>query len=179
MNIQVLDNFLAPKLYNAISSSPFWLDPSFYWHDMNLDQSVGSHIVAALQKVQGTPFDAIIGFEYWGSTFSTDDEHVCTGEDGASYHLDIHVDKDEILHRETDEFVYPQWGAIVYWCDEVEGGEFRYWKDSHTFVDIKATSNRCVILDPSKPHGVLEVTSGIRRAITINFWDRFIRLKES
>lgn len=158
----VIEKFLDEKLFKAIGGSPFWGDPSFYWHNMELDNSIGSSIVREIAA--RFPMKDVVGFEYWPSILTPD-----TNKDG--YALEVHVDKDEILYERTGEIVYPLWGAILYWCEDVEGGELRYWLSKDEFQDVPPVSNQLIVLDPTAPHGVLEVSAGVRRALTINFWD--------
>jgi len=104
---------------------------------------------------------------------------VDVGIDGDLYHLDVHVDKDENLARATGEFVYPLFGAILYFLEgDIEGGLLKYWVDEHTFKYVEAKNNRLIVFDPSQPHGVTEVTKGLRKALSINFWDHQPHLEE-
>ena len=173
----IVDDFLKDeKALLAISSSPFWRDPAYYWHLMSdLDNGIGSYITSRILETELAdkfPFEKALGFEYWPGVFSPDDDVVDVGEDGDLYHLDIHVDKDENLARATGEHVYPLFGAILYFLDSpIVGGELKYWTSKDEFVTIEPKHNRLLMLDPTVPHGVREVKLGIRRALTINWWD--------
>jgi len=160
----VIENFLDQELFSAIGASPFWKDSSFYWHLIDqLDNTIGSSVVREIAR--RFPMKGVMGFEYWPSILTPDVPVV----DG--FHLEVHVDKDELLYQRTGEIIYPLWGAILYWCEDVEGGELRYWLSKDEFQDIPPASNQLIVLDPTAPHGVLEVSAGVRRALTINFWD--------
>ena len=182
----ILDNFLQDeKAFESIAYSPFWADPGYYWHLMSgLDNGIGSYVVSRMVEEQSImnayPFEKALGFEYWPGVFSHDDEGaVDVGIDGDLYHLDVHVDKDENLARATGEFVYPLFGAILYFLEEdIEGGLLKYWVDEHTFKYVEAKNNRLIVFDPSQPHGVTEVTKGLRKALSINFWDHKPHLEE-
>ncbi|MFZ9079262.1 MAG: 2OG-Fe(II) oxygenase [Alphaproteobacteria bacterium] len=163
----VIENFLDKELFSAIGASPFWRDPSFYWHSIDeLDNTIGSSVVRELAS--RFPMKDVVGFEYWPGVLTPDTPVETT--DGVKYHLDIHVDKDELLYSRTGEMVYPLWGAVLYWCEDVEGGELRYWLSKDEFQDIPPASNQLIVFDPTAPHGVLEVSAGVRRALSINFW---------
>jgi hypothetical protein len=141
-----------------------------------LDNGIGSYLVSRILEVPNVmdifPFKKALGFEYWPTVLSGDDDHVDVGEDGDLYSLDIHVDKDENLAEATGEFVYPLFGALIYFLDEeVQGGNLKYWKDAHTYKEIEPQNNRLIVFDSSKPHGVRAVTKGLRKSIAINFWE--------
>jgi len=181
----IVDHFLQDeRAFKAISSSPFWRDPAYYWHSMSdLDNGIGSYIVKQILEKQRIreefPFERAVGFEYWPTVLSEDDDIIDIGEDGDLYSLDIHVDKDENLARATDEYVYPLFGAILYFLDlPIEGGNLKIWKDKNTYQIVEPADNRLVVFDSSKPHGVLAVKKGLRKSIAINFWENQPHLEE-
>jgi len=181
----IVDDFLQDeRAFKAISSSPFWRDPAYYWHFMSgLDNGIGSYLVSRILQLPNMmelfPFSKALGFEYWPTVLSADDDIIDIGEDGDLYSLDIHVDKDENLARATGEYVYPLFGALVYFLDEeVEGGNLKYWKDEHTYKEVEPKNNRLIVFDSSKPHGVLAVKKGLRKSIAINFWENQPHLEE-
>jgi hypothetical protein len=179
----VIDNFLKDgRAFKALSSSPFWGDPSFYWHLMSdLDNGIGSYVVSCILETELArrfPFENVLGFEYWPGVFSPADTHIEQGSDGDSYHLPIHVDKDENLYRATGEIIYPLFGAILYFLDSpIVGGELKYWTSKDDFVLVEPANNMLIMLDPTMPHGVREVKMGTRRSLTINFWDHVPELE--
>lgn len=174
----IFDNFITQKKhFESISKSPFWEDQSYYWHSMdNLDKGIGSWVVQKILQTSARnffPFEKACGFEYWPGVISHEDELLDVGIDGENYHLNIHVDKDEILYEETGEFSFPLFGAILYFLEEdIEGGLLRYWVNEHTYQDIECKNNRLIVFDPSCPHGVTQVTKGVRKALSINFWEK-------
>ena len=79
---------------------------------------------------------------------------------------------------ETKELAYPMFGAILYFGNEdVEGGLLRIWEKEEP-EEIEPIHNRLVVFDSAKPHGVTEVTKGIRKSIAINFWREPIMREE-
>jgi hypothetical protein len=184
-SIIVIDDFLQDtKALRSISKSPFWRDPAYYWHLMTgLDNGIGSYIVSRIVEQQDLlnawPFEKALGFEYWPTVLNDDDDILEVGEDGDIYSLDLHVDKDENLARATGEYVYPLFGALLYFLDsEIKGGLLKIWIDDHTYKMIEPKDNRLIVFDSSKPHGVTAVQKGLRRSIAINFWDHQPHLEE-
>ena len=179
----VLDEFLTDeKAVESINYSKFWEDKSFYFRKANfkgfdkLEEkgSIGSYIVERMMEeptlFDEYPFYSAYGYEYWPTVLlpgmDTD-----TDENGDVYSLAIHADYDVVKYMETGELSYPMFGAILYFGNEdVEGGVLRVWEDENTYREIEPKNNRLVVFNTYKPHGVTEVTKGIRKSIAINFW---------
>ena len=175
---KIIDNFLTDeKVVHSINYSKFWEDKSFYFRKadftgfekVNSKESIGSYIVERMLEepeiVETYPCYSAYGYEYWPTVLLPGmDTH--KQEDGAVYSLDIHSDYDVVKYNETGELSYPLFGAILYFGNEdVEGGLLKVENK-----EIEPIHNRLVVFDSAQPHGVTEVTQGIRKSIAINFW---------
>jgi len=180
----VIDNFLTdPKAVNAINYSKFWEDQSYYWTELTEVQdsnSIGAYIVERMMQdeelLEAYPFYSIKGFEYWPTVLLPGMD--LEPEEDGTYSLNIHTDFDLLLYKTKGELRHPSFGCIMYFGNEdVEGGELRVWeKDEYTYESVSPNHNRLVVFDSHKPHGVTEVTKGIRKSIAINFWKEQIML---
>lgn len=192
----VIDNFISDQeALHSINISPFWEDNSYYWKAMDMKWrqrwealeekkgSIGEYLVNLIldhpEVVDKFPVYSPVGFEYWPTILMAGMD-LQTEEDGI-YSLNIHTDFDLAKYKTTGEVKYPLFGAIVYFGnEEVEGGELRVWEtnDITNFATVKPINNRLVVFDSHKPHGVFEVTKGIRKSIAINFWSEPIMLPD-
>ena len=107
----------------------------------------------------------VSGFEYWTGQF---------GPDQGSDYLNMHLDKDEALWKETGEISSPIIGTVFYPVEmEIEGGYLEIFNHG---VDkeperIEAKFNRLIIFDAGGTHHrVTQVTKGLRSAIAVNLW---------
>jgi len=173
----VIDNFLTDdKALQAINYSKFWEDKSFYFRKADFNGfekvdskgSIGSYIVERMLEeseiVENYPCYSAYGYEYWPTVLMPGMD--TQEEDGQVYSLDIHSDYDVVKYNETGELSYPLFGAILYFGNEDVVGGFLQVENK----EIKPINNRLVVFDSAKPHGVTEVTKGIRKSIAINFW---------
>lgn len=189
----VIDNFLTdPKAVNAINYSKFWEDQSYYWNDFKWKQryegvdsgsnSIGAYIVERMMQDEGLleayPFYSITGFEYWPTVLMPGMD--LESEEDGIYSLNIHTDFDLVRFKTKGEIRHPSFGCVMYFGNEdVEGGELRVWETNEcTYESVSPKHNRLVVFDSHKPHGVTEVTKGIRKSIAINFWREPIMLPE-
>lgn len=111
------------------------------------------------------PSVTIGGFEYWTGQF---------GPDAGSDYLNMHVDKDEALWKETGEISSPIIGTVFYPVPmDIEGGYleiFTHGEDKEP-ERIEAKFNRLIIFDAGGTHHrVSKVTKGLRSAIAVNLW---------
>ena len=187
----VIDNFLTdPKAVQAINYSKFWEDQSYYWNEFKWKQpnteadanSIGAYIVERMMQdealLDAYPFYSVVGFEYWPTVLLPGMD--LESEEDGTYSLNIHTDFDLARYKTTGEVKHPSFGCVMYFGNEdVEGGELRVWEyDSDIYESIEPKNNRLVVFDSHKPHGVTEVTKGIRKSIAINFWKEPIMLPE-
>ena len=122
----------------------------------------------------------ILGFEYWTRTYR------------AGQFLATHVDEDTFLYARDKVFAGPINGAILYGCNNTEGGFLEIHK--HTLIDgshealekdsikispieererIAYKGNRLVILDAGHViHGTTPANSGVRQVMVINVWHK-------
>lgn len=189
----VIDNFLTePSAVVAIDKSPFWEDKSFYWRKLDYKgweeygedkaTTIGSYIVDRMLQeesiVNEFPMFSAIGYEYW-PTVLLPGMDVDEDENGDRYSLAIHADYDVVKAVETGELSFPMFGAILYFDNHnVEGGLLRVWENENTYREVEPVHNRLVVFESHKPHGVTEVTRGIRKSIAINFWKEKIMVEE-
>lgn len=189
--MKIIDNFISdPKVLASINTSPFWEDDAYYWNEFKWNQSyqsmqdskptIGSYIVAKMMEeswlTEEYPFYSASGYEYWPTVLvkgmSTEEEL-----DG-TYSLNIHTDFDVVAYKTTGELKYPLFGAIMYFGNEdVKGGELRVWENNDDeYQTVLPKNNRLVVFNSHRPHGVTEVTEGVRKSIAINFWRDAIML---
>ena len=188
----IIDNFLTdPQAVASIDNSPFWEDKSFYWRKFDYKgwetyskskSSVGSYIVDRLlqedQLVSTFPFYSAAGYEYWPTVLMPGMD-LDTSESGTKYSLAVHSDYDVVKAMETGEMSFPLFGAILYFGNsQVEGGLLRVWENETTYREVEPIHNRLVVFYSHMPHGVTEVTKGIRKSIAINFWKDKIMVED-
>jgi len=194
--LRIIDNFIAdPKVLRAIDLSPFWEDQSYYWKgfawrqrykDLTNDaweKSIGGCIVNLMmqdsQLLEEYPFYSAAGFEYWPTVLMAGMD--LQDEEDGTYSLNIHTDFDIVAYKKTGKLTHPLFGAVMYFGNEdVEGGLLKVWEENDdTYHTIEPKNNRLVVFNSHRPHGVTEVTKGIRKSIAINFWREKIMLPDS
>lgn len=143
---------------------------NYYWWDgwwASPEDSLKKRLIKYLwsDKSPHSPV-TIRGFEYWTGQF---------GPDAGSDYLNMHVDKDEALWKDTGEISSPIVGTVFYPVPmDIEGGYleiFNHGTDKEP-ERIEAKFNRLIIFDAGGTHHrVSKVTKGLRSAIAINLWD--------
>jgi len=190
--LRIIDNFITdPAILKAIDQSPFWEDNSYYWNNFKWRQryqeigetkTIGGTIVNLMmqdaQLLEEYPFYSAVGFEYWPTVLMAGMD--LQDEEDGIYSLNIHTDFDLAKYKTTGELNYPLFGAVMYFGNyDVEGGDLKVWEENnYTYHTIEPKDNRLVVFNSAKPHGVTEVTKGIRKSIAINFWREPIMLPD-
>tara|TARA_R110000824_G_scaffold189621_2_gene371045 strand:+ start:23 stop:694 length:672 start_codon:yes stop_codon:yes gene_type:complete len=209
----VIDNFIKDKKYlkELTSKKNKFFDDLYdsnnYAHDVNwwngwwvdepknINQELIEYIAKELNKSNLIDIEKVKGFEYWTHVHSTepsidiDKKSISVGR-----HLGWHTNKDEILHREKEEFKHPLF-SIIFWPFEqnVDGGylemspirqedekinmtgyphcvECSKEKLPFDVERIKPKYNRLVVQDPSYWHRVTHVEGGTRWTFVIDVW---------
>jgi len=137
-----------------------------------------------IQSVWGSRLDYqhddILGFEYWTRTYRS------------GQFLATHVDEDTFLYSRDKVFTGPINGAILYGCDNKDGGFLEIHK--HTLIDgsyealekdsikispieererIAYKGNRLIIMDGGhNVHNTTPPKSGIRQVLATNVWHK-------
>lgn len=181
----VIDNFIKDEsLLKEIENDPtFFADVgNYYWWDGWWSKPAETTRQKVVQYLwQNVPIPAIdtLGFEYWTGTTQPGDGKTME-EYGITYHLGPHFDKDEDLFSETGEILSGQISSVFYPSpenDDCVGGQLKIWEPdgypNGEYELIKPKFNRFVVFDIRCVHAVLEVTSGVRKAIAVNLWDKY------
>jgi hypothetical protein len=167
----IIDNFIEDKnLLDRIDKDETFFGPNgnFMWWDgwwsspaNTIKKELIEHIWRYNDPTRGYQIE---GFEYWTGVY---------GPSKPNKDLGTHLDKDELLYKETGELVRPVIGTVYYPKNvEFEGGYLEI-ESGGEVERIKATYNRLIIFPAGHhPHRVTHVTSGTRYAIAINLWDR-------
>ena len=182
----VIDDFIRDEnLLEEIQNDPtFFSDVGcYYWWDgwwSSQAQSTRQKVVQYLWENIPLPSPIeTLGFEYWtGITQPGDGKTI--EDNGVTYHLGPHFDKDEDLFSQTGEILSGQISSVFYPSienDYCEGGHLKIWEPdgypNGEYELIKPKFNRFVVFDIRCVHAVLEVTKGVRKAIAINLWDKY------
>ena len=167
----IIDNFIEDKnLLDRIDKDETFFGPNgnFMWWDgwwsspaNTIKKELIEHIWRYNDPTRGYQIE---GFEYWTGVY---------GPSKPNKDLGTHLDKDELLYKETGELVSPIIGTVYYPKNvEFEGGYLEI-ESGGEVERIKATYNRLIIFPAGHyRHRVTHVTSGTRYAIAINLWDR-------
>ena len=167
----IIDNFIEDKnLLDRIDKDETFFGPNgnFMWWDgwwsspaNTIKKELIEHIWRYNDPTRGYQIE---GFEYWTGVY---------GPSKPNKDLGTHLDKDELLYKETGELVSPIIGTVYYPKNvDFEAGYLEI-ESGGEVARIKATYNRLIIFPAGDhPHRVTQVTSGTRYAIAINLWDR-------
>ena len=171
----VIDNFIKDKALLKeieLNKDSFFADNgNYYWWDgwwNTPDNSLKKRLIAYIWR-DHSPYHRVglDGFEYWTGQF---------GPDAGSDYLNMHLDKDETLWKETGELSSPIIGTVFYPVEmDIDGGYLEIFSrdTDHTPERIEAKYNRLIIFDAGGVHHrVTNVTKGLRSAIAINLWDK-------
>lgn len=206
----VKDNFLDKEICNLILN-----DKSFFPEIMGEEEVIAAHLMMyheekascfspfmfwdgwwrspantlkkkVIQKIweNNLEYDLedILGFEYWTRTYK------------AGQYIDIHVDEDTFLYRDTKIYQAPVSGSIYYFADNDEGGFLEIHKKALVDKTKKALEkdnirkntspieereriaykgNRLIIFDAGHIlHSTTPAKSGIRQVLVVNVWHK-------
>lgn len=126
------------------------------------------------------PQEQILGFEYWTRTYN------------AGQYLDVHVDEDTFLYRDTKVFSGPFFGGVWYGQENEDGGFLeifkscladgtvaalerenidKYTADVSSLERIAYRGNRFIGFDAGHVlHRTTAAKSGVRQVMVMNIW---------
>jgi hypothetical protein len=170
-------------MYHEQSSSCF--SPFMFW-DGWWNSSANTLKKIIIKKIWEKnleyPVEEIIGFEYWTRTYAP------------GQYIDMHVDADTFLYKDSKIFNGPVVGCVYYGIDNLDGGFLEIHKN--TLKDgevgtpdevkneenispiedrerIAYKGNRLIIFDSGHVvHGSTPAKSGIRQVLVVNVWHK-------
>ena len=167
----VIDNYIKErKFLEELRSDDFWgTMASANWWDgwwKNEPRNICEQFISIVWKQFTNLENKIDGFEYWSNMHQSGNG------------LNWHVDKDEKLSKEKKQTIMPTLGLVYYAVsNNLEGGYLEIANsrdreniDPNKIERIKPLENRLIMFDPSFPHRVSKITTGLRRAIIVNAW---------
>lgn len=174
--ILVIDDFIQDQelLKKIRDDKTIFADPGIYYYWEGWWESPANTVKKSLIKyVWGDncplnmTFD-VFGFEYWTGIQSAEDDNPFLDN------LGLHYDKDEALFSETGKLQTTMFSTVYYpEQKEFSGGMLEIFTKGldREPERIYALPNRLIIFNGGDfIHSVSKVTSGTRKAISINLW---------